>query len=277
MHWHWSEFMVESMTRLDRRSRYFAAIDRLQSLFDMALSPGGLRALATQRPLSLSAFALTSRLARLGFAPRSLIDVGANTGQFTAAALYQWPDLEVHAFEPLPREGTQLRDNFAGQSNVHVENLAIGDEEGVAVLHRHAHSLSSSLLPTTLAARNRFPWAVERDDIEVPVRRLDSLFSSVLLPRPVLLKIDVQGFESQVLSGAKAMLTMISAIVVEQAFEPFYEGQHSFSHTHGDLFDACWELSRVLSIRCEDGLPVEADCLYVPTDSPPLTMVPRSR
>jgi hypothetical protein len=91
------------------------------------------------------------------------------------------------------------------------------------------------------------------------------------------LKIDVQGFESQVLSGATSVLSMISAIIVEQAFEPFYEGQHPFSQTHGDLVDAGWELSRVLSIRSEDGLPVEADCLYVPAGSPPLTDVPRIR
>jgi FkbM family methyltransferase len=267
--------MIEPVTELDRRSRYFAAIDRLQALFEMALTPGGLRALVRQRPLSLSAFALTSRLARLGFVPCSLIDVGANAGQFTAAALYQWPGLEVHAFEPLPKESKQLRENFAGQPNVHVENVAIGEDEGVAVLHRHVHSLSSSLLPATRAARERFSWAVASDDIEVPVRRLDSLFSSEALPRPVLLKVDVQGFESQVLSGATSMLSMISAIIVEQAFEPFYEGQHPFSQTHADLVDAGWELSRVLSIRSEDGMPVEADCLYVPADSPPPTIVPR--
>jgi FkbM family methyltransferase len=277
MHRHWQTFVVEPLSELDRRSRSFAAIDRLQALAEMALTPGGLGALARQRPLSISAFALTSRLARLGFVPRSLIDVGANVGQFTAAALYQWPDLEVHAFEPLPKESRQLQENFVGQPNVHVENLAIGEDEGVAVLHRHAHSLSSSLLPVTLAARDRFSWAAASAEIEVPVRRLDSLFSSAVLPSPVLLKIDVQGFEWQVLTGAKSMLSMISAILVEQAFEPFYEGQQRFSQTHGELVDAGWELSRVLSMRSEDGVPVEADCLYVPANSPPLTIVPRSR
>jgi hypothetical protein len=85
------------------------------------------------------------------------------------------------------------------------------------------------------------------------------------------LKIDVQGFESHVISGAKSVLPRISAILVEQAFEPFYEGQPSFPHAQADLVSSGWVLARILSMRSEDGVPVEADCLYLPTGSPLLT------
>ena len=262
-----------NLPNLGTRTRALAVADRAQALLEVALTPGGPRALIRQRPLSLSAFLLTSRLARLGLVPASLIDVGANTGQFTAAALYQWPHVHVHAFEPLPDESQRLKANFGSLDNVHTLNIAIGDRDGSATLHRHAHSLSSSILPATLGARNRFSWAVETTDVEVPMKRLDSIFSSDTLHTPALLKIDVQGFESQVLSGAQSILPLISAIVVEQSFEPFYDGQLPFSEAHADLVAAGWTMTRILSIRNEEGIPVEADCLYVPTTSPRPTMV----
>jgi hypothetical protein len=67
----------------------------------------------------------------------------------------------------------------------------------------------------------------------------------------------------------------MSAILVEQAFEPFYEGQRPFSESHSDLVAAGWTLARIISMRNEVGIPVEADCLYVPSGSAPLTMVDR--
>jgi FkbM family methyltransferase len=256
------------------RSRAFEATGRVHALVEVALSPGGPGALLRQRPLSLSAFELASRLTRLGLTPASLIDVGANRGQFTAAALYQWPAIQVHAFEPLPDEVRALEASFSGQPNVHVESVAVGDEDGIATLHRHSHRLSSSLLRTSPAANDRYHWAAEDADIEVPVRRLDSMLADIELSSPVLLKVDVQGFESQVFRGAQSLLPKVSSILVEQSFERFYEGQRPFPQAHADLVATGWVLARVLSMRSEEGLPVEADCLYLPAGSMPLASMP---
>jgi FkbM family methyltransferase len=273
----WRKSMGSTSFQLGSRSRVRAAGERLQALLDMALTPGGPRAFFRQRPLSFSAFALVSRLARLEFAPASLIDVGANAGQFTAAALFHWPELQVHAFEPLPDEAATLEANFASLPNVHVHGMALGDEDGLAVLHRHAYSLSSSLLSTTPEARSRFDWAEEAAHVEVAVGRLDSVLASAVLPEPVLLKVDVQGFESQVFAGGAVTLSKVAAIVVEQAFEPFYEGQLPFPQGHAQLAEAGWVLARVLAMRNEDGMPVEADCLYLPGDVPSPSTVPPGR
>ena len=59
------------------------------------------------------------------------------------------------------------------------------------------------------------------------------------------MKIDVQGFESQVISGAAGLLHVIDAIVVEQAFEPFYEGQLPFAKLNASLAAAGFVMSRV--------------------------------
>jgi FkbM family methyltransferase len=247
--------------------------DRAHALIEMALSPAGLRALRYQRPLSLSAFALVNRLARLGFNPATLIDVGANRGQFLAAALFQWPGLTVHAFEPLPHEGAALEARFREIANVTVHKSALGNEEGIASLHCHISSLSSSLLRSTSSAQERFDWAEESETTDVPVHRLDAVISPDQLRSPALLKIDVQGFESHVLSGADGLLHDFEAILVEHSFEPFYQGQPNFPDAISELVASGWVLARVLSTRSEEGIPVEADCLYLPEDSEILTLM----
>ena len=253
--------------------RLLAINDRFHALVEMGLCPTGIRALRYQRPLSVSAFALTSRLARLGLSPTTLVDVGANRGQFLAAALFQWPSLTVHAFEPLPLEGTELQAKFRQAANVTIHRSALGDEEGFANLHRHASSLSSSLLPSTKTAQQRFDWAVENDTVEVPVQRLDAALSADLIRPPALLKIDVQGYESRVLAGASGILSRFNSILVEHSFEPFYEGQPTISNTMTDLIASGWILARVISTRSEEGVPVEADCLYIPANSGDVSLI----
>lgn len=251
------------------RSRLLNLTSRLEAMAEMLLMPNGVQALRSQRPLSVSAFALTSRLAKLGVRPNTLLDVGANEGQFTSAALLHWPGLEVHAFEPLPDEADKLEVLGSTAPGMHVHRSAAGEADGTAVLHRHAHSLSSSLLRSSPSALRAYSWAKETLDLEVPVVRLDTALDADALRPPVLLKIDVQGYESQVLAGTTGLLSSLAAIVMEQAFETFYEGQRPFPQTHAMLLDAGWELSRILATRSEDGIPVEADCLYLPSKSAP--------
>src|ERR1019366_8216138 len=155
------------INRSGSRSALLATAERSLALLDVALTPGGISALFKQRPLSLSAFELTSRLHRLGIMPSTILDVGANQGQFTAAALYQWPFARVHAFEPLPDESASLKAHFEHLNNVEIHSVTDGGRDGTVIMHRYTHSFSSSLLPPTSEAKIRFVLAVENDDIEV--------------------------------------------------------------------------------------------------------------
>jgi hypothetical protein len=61
--------------------------------------------------------------------------------------------------------------------------------------------------------------------VTVPVVRLPDIIDLSTLPRPILLKIDVQGAELEVLKGAEALLPLIDAIYCEVSFARLYEGQ----------------------------------------------------
>jgi FkbM family methyltransferase len=239
------------------------ALDRATALAHVAAAPGGLRAMRRVRPFSIAAFVLVKGLAAEGLAFATVVDVGANVGQFSRAALARWPDASVIAFEPLPEAADTLRHSLAGFPGVEVHAIAVGDQDAAVTFHPHTYSLSSSALPMLDEARERYHWAEERPPIEVAERRLDSVLGDRRLAGPTLLKLDVQGYELKVLAGAGAVLDQVDAIVLEQSFERFYQGQPLFTETNRFLESTGWRLARPLGWRREEGRVVEVDCLYL--------------
>lgn len=183
--------------------------------------------------LSWSKFSLTSHrmissLIRQGIRAKTVIDVGANVGQFAVACAKLFPSVAVHSFEPIPDCVGKLNRNVKRLSGVHVYSVALGEHSGDVMFHVNSHRHSSSVL--TLGERHRcaFPYAREIATIKVPLSTLDLEMASVSLERPVLLKLDVQGYESQVLEGAPETLKRVDYILLEASFRPLYEGERTF-------------------------------------------------
>jgi FkbM family methyltransferase len=126
------------------------------------------------------------------------VDVGANHGWYSLVmAQAVGPGGAVHAIEPLPTLTSALRRNIALNPGleVHVHPVAAGAEEGTLELHvfddlPHGHTSASTL------GRDRYETHV------VPRRRLDALFAGA----PALVKVDVEGYEPEVLAGATGLL-----------------------------------------------------------------------
>ena len=96
-------------------------------------------------------------------------------------------------------------------------------------LHLTKFLPASSLLPPTSLRIRNFPAVETEKMIEVKVDRLDFVVRDHALARkPYLLKIDVQGFELEVLHGAIGILPDVSAIICEVNAVPFYDGQARF-------------------------------------------------
>lgn len=237
--------------------------ERLQRLVETVLTPGGPAALRTWRPFSLAAFRLVRSLQTDGWNFATVIDIGANAGQFTRAALGAWPGAQVVAFEPLPGAADSLAEAVDPIGRVEIHRCAVGAEDGITTFVPHRHDLSSSVLPVAESAK-ALPWAEELPPESVELRRLDTVIDGRILARPVLLKIDVQGYELEVLRGATDTLAQVDAILVETAFVPGYEGQPAFGMVDDALSALGWRLIRPLDFRREtDGRIVEADCLYL--------------
>lgn len=159
----------------------------------------------------------------------TVIDVGAHTGQFSLLAARLFPDARIHAVEPLPAAAAVYDRVFAdapiGRGRITVHRAAAGAEPGMAALHVSRRSDCSSLLPIGGGQVAFAPGSEAAGIVMVPVEPLDRLLPLDSLPRPILLKLDVQGGELDALRGAGRLLSLADHVYAEVSFVPLYEGQ----------------------------------------------------
>jgi FkbM family methyltransferase len=160
---------------------------------------------------------------------RTILDVGANEGQFAAGALARYPEAHVFSFEPVPEVFPILAAWAATTGRVTPMNLALGDSEGEVEMFQHtAHSPSSSLLPTTKVTEGLWPFTAPQKTVRVQLTTLDKALEGRLLPQDLLVKLDVQGYEDRVIRGGRETLSRAKACIVEVDLDALYHGQASF-------------------------------------------------
>ncbi len=191
-------------------------------------TPSAWFAICTWSKFSFTSHRIISSLKRQAIVPKTILDVGANVGQFAVACAKIFPGVAVHSFEPLPDCVERLKRNVASLDDVHVYPLALGAESGETTMHVNSHSHSSSILALGERHRRAFPSAREIGDIKVKMSTLDLEMNSMFLERPVLLKLDVQGYEALVLEGATETLEKIDYVLLEASFRPMYVGEKTF-------------------------------------------------
>ncbi len=158
----------------------------------------------------------------------TIIDVGANTGQFALMISRVFPEAEIYSFEPVPDCFDSLKANTRKVAHCKVFNTALGSEPGRAVFQRSGYTPCSSFLKRNDKLVCEIPETEESTSIEVPVDSLDHFFCDEALRPGILLKLDVQGYEREVVKGAAAFLQKVDAVVTEVAFVPQYHDQPLF-------------------------------------------------
>ena len=83
--------------------------------------------------------------------------------------------------------------------------------------------------------RNEFPHSSESKPEEVEIRRLDDALADVDLGAKPILKVDVQGFETQVIQGGTRVLRSTAAVVIELTSYPLYQEQSTFEGVQSQL------------------------------------------
>jgi FkbM family methyltransferase len=159
-----------------------------------------------------------------------IFDVGANAGQFAGYILGLGYAGRIVSFEPLPEAYAALLARSRGHPRWEVaERCCLGEREGETLIHVSENSISSSILPIlpehVAISREAGYVGVEK----VPMHPLDAIAPRYLEgSRAALLKIDVQGYEEQVLRGASETLRRVRGLQVELSLRPVYEGQTLF-------------------------------------------------
>lgn len=160
---------------------------------------------------------------------QTVIDVGANDGQYARKILSLFPGATVHCFEPLPETFKSLRQWATQQTNqIHCYNLALGDARGSVTLYHHVdHDPSSSLLRSTALCESLYPATKKQKEISVELATLDTVMSSTGSPldREILIKLDVQGYEDRVVMGGRQTLQQAVACIAEISLNQLYHSQ----------------------------------------------------
>lgn len=156
-----------------------------------------------------------------------VLDVGANTGQFAGALRKAGFRGKIVSFEPLSAAHSQLREAAADDPGWEVApRVAVGDSAGEIEIHIAGNSVSSSVLGMLDSHRAAAPSSAYVGAERTAVQTLDELVAARLDPDSrVFIKIDTQGYESQVLDGATTTLSRARGVQLELSLLPLYEGQ----------------------------------------------------
>jgi FkbM family methyltransferase len=196
---------------------------------------------------------------------RTVLDIGANTGQFAKYMHGLLPEAFIYSFEPLPQCYDELLRTMAQVRQFRGLPFALSDVCGHVPMYHNRFSPSSSLLPMEELHQEAFPHTRETSVEHVEVRRLDDVAKGLTLVDDVLVKIDVQGAELHVLRGADKTIARSSVLILETSFRPLYRGQPLFDaiYNHvrakGYIFVGCESLIR----DPRDGSILQCDAVFV--------------
>jgi len=239
-------------------------ISKLLRVVELLKTPGAIRAFSRWPLFSLAAFQIVSRAKEAGVQPATVIDVGANIGQFSVAASRLFLGAEIFPIEPDSFVAKTLRKNIGPDISRNLYVTAIGDHIGMATFNVNSDSQVSSLLPLGKDRIGAFPDSVVLGQVSVPMTTLDELFGSCALKEPIFLKIDVQGFEDRVIAGAEVLLKRVKWVLMEVAFSKLYEGERDFESLVELLKAHGFRFARPMNfhISPKTGEIIEMDALF---------------
>jgi FkbM family methyltransferase len=199
---------------------------------------------------------------------RSVIDVGANSGQFAREISAFFPHAHIYCFEPLDEPYRELNEWAAHQGGrVHCFKTALGESRGEIAMHQHDnHSPSSSLLAATSTCHELYPQTRAEHLTTIQMTTMDHALGEILahMPRDTLLKLDVQGFEDRVLRGGPQVLSQCKVVVLEVSVKPLYQAQANFRVLTDMLYDAGFQYAGNLDQAYgKDGRVVFLDAVFV--------------
>lgn len=174
-----------------------------------------------------------------------ILDIGANTGQYGKLLRKIGYNGEIVSFEPITQAFQQLSQSTAKDPNWSAYNFALGDAHKNIQINVANHSPSSSLLEMH---QNHYAATPEMEIVSkelVSIKRLDEVFSEDWKEKNVFVKMDVQGYELQVLKVCEDVLDHILGFQIELSLVPLYEEESNYLEIIHSLTEKGYELCSI--------------------------------
>jgi len=194
---------------------------------------------------------------------RTVVDIGANRGQFALVARRTFPTAIILSVEPLDAPAARFREVFGADPQVLLHECAVGPERKDATIHVSRRDDSSSLLPIAPSQTAVFPGTGTAGTATVRVAPLDEFISAEQIEAPALLKLDVQGYELEALRGCETLLHRFAHVYCECSFVELYEGQALADEVTAWLRERGFALRGVYNMHYDrSGRAIQADFLF---------------
>jgi FkbM family methyltransferase len=196
---------------------------------------------------------------------RTVLDVGGYIGAFAYAMRMMLPQAQIYSFEPLEANYRTLVRNLQPFGHFQAFQTALGDSVGRLEFYQNDFLASSSALAMTELHRRAFPHTGHQVRVSVPLARLDDYLDTMSLQPPVLLKVDVQGYEAAVLRGAAHTLTQVDFLICEVSFVELYAGQPLFDDLYAMLKEHGFRFAGLLDVLLSplDDVILQGDALFL--------------
>ena len=189
---------------------------------------------------------------------QTIFDVGANRGDTTMRYMELFNNPTIHAFEPFPETCSIFLENHKSHKKIILNQCALSSKIGTATLNVNNSVDTNSLLKSSNLGATSDVSCKTVAQIEIETNTLDNYCKQNRINQIDILKLDVQGFEIEVLKGAIEMLNLqkIKLIYTESYFVQQYVNQplfheiaamlYQYNFTLQDIYDPYYSPTNVL-------------------------------
>jgi len=243
----------------------------LKNIHNIFIYPEIIKYFFTWKLFSLASYKIAIAIKKLGINPDCIIDVGGNIGQFSYSVSKILKPNKLILFEANKSLNNELKKNLSEFSNISIFLKGLSNKPEVRNFNIYRDSQTSSFNEIG-KDRNNFFTPDDTKIKEVLEIETDTLDNFILLNSKMinnldrtLLKLDVQGYELEILKGCKENIKRFKWIILEISHDSLYKNQPTFDALYKFLTENNFLLSRPLNYHYQPGskLIMESDMLFI--------------
>lgn len=203
-----------------------------------------------------------------------LLDVGANAGQYAGRMRAAGYGGRIVSFEPLSQAFDDLTERSHNDPTWECYRQAVGDRVDSVEINVSENSISSSLFEIAERSVRLEPDTAYVAREQVPLTSLSAIWHDLVQDgERVYLKLDVQGYELNVLHGAEPILSSIDTVEAELSLVPLYVGAPPLEEVLEYIWSRNFRLASMESVFDDPstGEMLQADAIFVRDQAPEIS------